>query len=426
MRLHLFALVFCTVTLTRNTDSSRVRGLSVAETNLSISGLSADDRHDGDPVKRPLGRLHGTMPAEERAPPPVLGTDEKVIKTAAAALVVTLHSHDVGTNALTKSVRTQLESIDMDTMELHLKRLCGGHEVKHPATSVGVHEYGQLYERMITESEHTRNQVLASVYSSLKIHQLEIAKDMEAKREEWVQAKVHPDDVFTELSIAGDVGSDGILINPFASPNLEVLKAYILLYNGKINTHVTLLDTFIKGFGGEDKLAAVLWTAKVSPFYRVAAQDMQGELLHKLLESGMKTDDVGMSAKTKRVLAYQQMGMVTGSALLLEISRLGETYICDSLIKRPGHHDFAMLLGYARLVNMPLIDELEKELFSRWVMQGVRPIAPGPVKAGASLAEEIEASMIERYVTFHDKNVALLRPAALHGFFPHPSRANQR
>ena len=153
MRLYPFALVFCTVTLTCNTDSSRVRGLSVAETNLSVSGPSTDDSHDGDPVKRPSGRVHGTMTAEERAQPPVLGTDERVIKRAAAILVATLHSHDADTlNPLTGFVRTQLESIDMDAIELHLKKVCGGHEVTHPATSVGFLEYRQLYEQMITGS----------------------------------------------------------------------------------------------------------------------------------------------------------------------------------------------------------------------------------------------------------------------------------
>ena len=66
------------------------------------------------------------MTAEEKAQLSVPGADERVIKRAAAALMVTLHYHDAdASNPLTDLVKTHLESIDMDAIELHLKRLCG-------------------------------------------------------------------------------------------------------------------------------------------------------------------------------------------------------------------------------------------------------------------------------------------------------------
>uniref|UniRef100_M4BAB9 RxLR effector candidate protein n=1 Tax=Hyaloperonospora arabidopsidis (strain Emoy2) TaxID=559515 RepID=M4BAB9_HYAAE len=184
-----------------------------------------------------------------------------------------------------------------------------------------------------------------------------------------------------------------------------------------MNTHITLLDTFIKGFGGEDKLASVLWIAKLSPIYRVEAQHMQGELFHKLLESGMKIDDVGVSAKTKRVLAYQKLETITASALLLEVRRHEIIDICDYLIENLGHRDFAMLIGYASLVDRLFMDELEKEMFRRLKTRGVKPIPPRPVGAGAGLDEEIEASMMEKYVTFCCENETIQPPLILHNFF---------
>uniref|UniRef100_A0AAV1UQW1 RxLR effector candidate protein n=1 Tax=Peronospora matthiolae TaxID=2874970 RepID=A0AAV1UQW1_9STRA len=402
MRLYPLALVFSTVTLTRNTDSSRVRGLSVAE--------------------RPSGRLHGTMTAEERAQPLALGADEGVIKTAAAALVASLHSHDADApEPLTNLVKTHLTSIDMEAIELHLKRLCGGHEATPPVTSAGVLEYQRGYHQMISGSEHTRDEVITVVRKSVEAHQLQIANDMEATRKKWISVERDPDYVFKELSIAGNGD-----VNCFASPNLGVLKEYIRQYNHLMHTEIRLVDTFINGFGGEDKLAVVLSTVKLSPIYRFQAQDMQERLFEKLIWRKLNidgfADSLGMSADTKRVLAYQYLEAVTAYALAYDKAHKKQTDICVYLIGKLGDADFALRIGYAKFVSTSFANKLEKKLFRRWEILGAPRIDPSPIEAD----EKVMDSMKERYVTFHDKNVALSRPAVLHSFFPHPSRANRR
>ncbi|CAI5713515.1 unnamed protein product [Hyaloperonospora brassicae] len=195
--------------------------------------------------------------------------------------------------------------------------------------------------------------MMKSIQESVRAHQQEQVVETEAQRAEWVRVKRDPHDVFTELCIAEakhDVGSN----RPFASPNLGVLTTYIKQFSDQEGTTTALLDTFIAGFDGEDKLVRLLSREKLSPINRPQAQDKQWELMRRWANGQKTPNDVakmlGLSLEKENVLTHGKLDLIATHIYIFGEVRPGELPDTSTYLKaRSRSLDREQLTEYVKM-----------------------------------------------------------------------------
>lgn len=420
MRLYYpLALVSSTAILTRNADSSSVPDSSMTEANFPVSVRFSAGHHKGALVKRLLREHEPTTSGEERAPSPKQGPISESIRENIAALVTTLHSHDTFLEKVAGFTKEHLQSTDVLTTERYLTRLReepGG----PPPTSTRVRQYVQWALEKLNETPASRNEMMKSIQESVRAHEQERVVETEAKRAEWLRVKRNPHDVFTELCIAeatDDVGRQ----RPFASPDLGVLTTYIEQFNAQEGTTIALLDTFITGFGGEDKLVRLLSREKLSPINRPQAQNMQWELMRRWANGHMTPDDVakmlGLSLEKENVLTYENLDPIATYVSICNKVRPGEQPDTFTYLKaRFRNLDREQLTGYVKMVvdashqtvlaEKPMQTWMEQDMMSERLHHAIAASASPNADVGRLAVAQLEM--------FHAANQAA---AQRHRFF---------
>ncbi|KAG3143167.1 hypothetical protein PI124_g15746 [Phytophthora idaei] len=103
--------------------------------------------------------------------------------------------------------------------------------------------------------------------------------------EGWLKRDESVNDVFKLLKFKDD-GSVVI------SRNLEMLEAYILLYNRAKQVDETLVGALAKGFGGESQLAEMLMGARSFPYLNGKAKTLQNAQFKEWRDKGLNPTNV--------------------------------------------------------------------------------------------------------------------------------------
>ncbi|POM78182.1 Secreted RxLR effector peptide protein [Phytophthora palmivora] len=108
--------------------------------------------------------------------------------------------------------------------------------------------------------------------------QIQILRENQMTR--WLKGGNSADDIFKLLKVR----DDGYAI--LKSRKLEILDDYVKFVNTKSSDQTSLLNTLMKGFGGEEKLWALLQTAKMHDSTMEKAKLMETSLMSKWLSEG--------------------------------------------------------------------------------------------------------------------------------------------
>ncbi|KAG3235428.1 hypothetical protein PI124_g19535 [Phytophthora idaei] len=116
---------------------------------------------------------------------------------------------------------------------------------------------------LVTAENGATSQVFAGQIQALRKDQLT----------RWLNGGNTADDIFKLLKI----GDDGYSM--VVSRKLEVLDDYVKLVNSNNSDKTSLINTLIKGFGGDDKVVELLRTAKTHPRPMAKATELETSLL---------------------------------------------------------------------------------------------------------------------------------------------------
>ncbi|KAG3083686.1 hypothetical protein PI125_g19691 [Phytophthora idaei] len=120
-----------------------------------------------------------------------------------------------------------------------------------------------LAKALVTAENGATSQVFAGQIQALRKDQLT----------RWLNGGNTADDIFKLLKI----GDDGYSM--VVSRKLEVLDDYVKLVNSNNSDKTSLINTLIKGFGGDDKVVELLRTAKTHPRPMAKATELETSLL---------------------------------------------------------------------------------------------------------------------------------------------------
>ncbi|KAG6961870.1 hypothetical protein JG688_00008866 [Phytophthora aleatoria] len=204
----------------------------------------------------------------------------------------------------------------------------------------------------------------------------------------WMKDGKTVDEVFNLLKL-GDDGAEAL-----ANRKFTVLQDYIAKYNTEKNGHVTLLQTFTKGFDGESNLVTVLAAAKrdqrIAPLARKLEKELLGQWRQETLEPEkvMKLlrldNDVDDALKSENLRTFEKYiaefneNSANSQVSLLEVltSKFGEVGVAKAIVSAKANEnsawvakrlqkqqlqgEYIALYNTARSKHETLIDVLEK------------------------------------------------------------------
>ncbi|KAF1782082.1 hypothetical protein GQ600_20283 [Phytophthora cactorum] len=169
----------------------------------------------------------------------------------------------------------------------------------------------------------------------------------------WMKDGKTVDEVFNLLKL-GDDGAEAL-----ANRKFTVLQDYIAKYNTEKNGHVTLLQTFTKGFDGESNLVTVLAAAKrdqrIAPLARKLEKELLGQWRQETLEPEkvMKLlrldNDVDDALKSENLRTFEKYiaefneNSANSQVSLLEVltSKFGEVGVAKAIVSAKANENSA-------------------------------------------------------------------------------------
>ncbi|CAI5734510.1 unnamed protein product [Hyaloperonospora brassicae] len=288
-----------------------------------------------------------------------------------------LHENYPRLSKLPKYILEDLHETDGNVID-HITKLYPDFTTKTKVDLVHARAFLNRRKNMVTTLEDAEN-TIQFIRKTIQSRQQKRAQEMEEEQAEWLRAGSHPNKVFKTLSIAqGTYGR--ALINPLASPDLEVLRQYIERYNKLFidaqRKEITLVGTLYEGFGRD--LARYLFAASHSPIFGPDAMKMHQTLLEEWYRDGMTidaaADKLGIATTTVKGTWIKYLyTFIEYSALLHTKGRVKEGTTFSYLKTRIGDYFFSLLIADARNLGNTYLVDWEKELFKIWKKEGVTP-----------------------------------------------------
>ncbi|POM58874.1 Secreted RxLR effector peptide protein [Phytophthora palmivora] len=158
---------------------------------------------------------------------------------------------------------------------------------------------------------------------------LQIQTLRENQMTRWLKGGNSVDDIFKLLKIR----DDGYAI--LKSRKLEILDDYVKYVNTKSSDQTSLLNTLMKGFGGEEKLWALLQTAKIHGSTMEKAKLMETSLMSKWLSEGQLPANV---------YQWQKLYKNVNDAFTADNLNKFTKYVDDFNLKDPSNKQSALTL----------------------------------------------------------------------------------
>uniref|UniRef100_A0A090B8D2 RxLR effector candidate protein n=1 Tax=Hyaloperonospora arabidopsidis (strain Emoy2) TaxID=559515 RepID=A0A090B8D2_HYAAE len=284
MRLAMFALMGSTPTFARNINTSGSLRPSLRALSLPVSVRFPDGSYNGH-IKRSLGDLESTL-GEERAGPPLPVLTEEKFMSAASTLASAIHSHGLALEEITDHYRKLVRSLDLYAVKVSLENIFTVpltaqvlEDTNHEMTLASYTLQNALF---VKESLDGRDTFIYWVRQFVSNRQQAELLNSENDRLEWLKNNIPPSEVFTNLAIAGKTGwvdeKKTCMVNPFASPKFEVMKAYIQMYNEEKGKTTSWIEVFLGFYKTEGKVARML---SLLQFSLIVGREAQ-EVLHEM------------------------------------------------------------------------------------------------------------------------------------------------
>ncbi|KAF4035007.1 hypothetical protein GN244_ATG13024 [Phytophthora infestans] len=230
-----------------------------------------------------------------------------------------------------------------------------------------------------------------------------LRQDLQSK---WLNRGISADVIFKQLGIREEK------YQMFFSGKLDILEAYIKLINQnkKKGDPVSLVSILSKGFGGEDKLVALVTSAKKSSMTGKKADELETALLNKWLREDTLPKDV---------FVWLKLSDDVDDAFSPQNLNKFAAYIDNFNTRRPNHQQSAIAIytssfGDAAVVNKlisavddgatrSIANKLQEAQFESWV---IRRLGFGQVEtilkidsSGDAVVTRRKLGLLVKYIT---------------------------